>query len=92
MKSFREVAEWYGLKGDMADRYVAYMQARWSNEQEIQCKTGYAGEWAQRFLAGEEYNCSDSIGKEVLAAIDSHGGFKRPKLKEGERDERNKGI
>jgi len=44
-----------GLEGKTKERYIRYMRLRWSNEEEIQCKTGYAEEWAMRFKNGIEY-------------------------------------
>ena len=70
MRTYREVAEHYGLRGITADRYVGYMIRRWSDTEEMKCEVGYAGEWAERFLTGAEYEASDMFGKEILREID----------------------
>ena len=70
METYEEVADKKGLAGRIKTRYVLYMRARWADEEKIQCQTGYAGEWADRFLSGNEYGCSDSIGQSVLRGID----------------------
>lgn len=66
MKTFEEVAEKCGLEGKTKERYIRYMRLRWSNEEEIQCKTGYAEEWAMRFKNGVEYASSDDEGQWML--------------------------
>jgi hypothetical protein len=76
MKTFEEIAEKNNMPLRMKERFIAYMRARWSDEEEIQCQTGYAQEWAERFLSHDEYGCSDGVGQEVLAEIDS-GNFKQ---------------
>lgn len=70
MKTFIEVSEAAELDGITAIRYVAYMTRRWSEEEETQCATGYALEWATKFKDGREYECSDGEGKMVLGNID----------------------
>jgi len=73
MKTYREVAEHYGLRGVVVDRYVAYMQKRWGDpkDEEIKCQVGYAQEWAERFKTGIEMASSDSYGKRILSEIDA---------------------
>ena len=51
-------------------RFIAYMTMRWAKEEEIQCMSGYASEWADRFLNGVEYQSSDLEGLRVLKQID----------------------
>ena len=68
--TFLGIGKSIGLKGRTLERYVEYMKTRWSKEEEMQCMTGYAYEWAERFLYKSEYNCSDSIGRSVLQKID----------------------
>ena len=71
MKTFRDVGVKEGLEGNTLERYVSYMQRRWKSEEETQCQTGYAAEWAQRFKGGWDYSASDVVGKSVLRDIDS---------------------
>jgi len=71
METYREIAEHYGLKGIVADRYVAYMMRRWTDTQQQKCEDGYASEWAERFKAGIEMGSSDNEGKKVLSEIDA---------------------
>jgi hypothetical protein len=64
--TYLEVGVSKGLIGKRLKLYVAYMHARWSKEESLQCSTGYADEWANRFLCGDEYCCSDLFGQEIL--------------------------
>lgn len=74
MKTYEEIANKIGLASTIKLKYVTYMRIRWSDEEEIQCLTGYAEEWAYRFLDGREYQCSDTKGKEILIRLDSTYG------------------
>ena len=76
MKTYEDIADTNNMPTQMKQRFVAYMRLRWSDEEKMQCLTGYAQEWAERFLAHDEYGCSDKVGQEVLAEIDS-GNFKQ---------------
>ena len=49
MKTYVEVGIKNGLEGRALERYVVYMFRRWKTEEEIQCQTGYASEWAVNF-------------------------------------------
>ena len=69
MNTYREVGIAKGLQGNQLNLYVDYMTKRWSNEEELQCKTGYAQEWAERFLSNLEWECSDSQGQLVLKEL-----------------------
>ena len=66
MSNYKEVAERFISKSETRKRYVKYMQIRWADTEERQCKTGYAQEWAERFENGDEVNCSDGIGQGIL--------------------------
>ena len=67
MTSYDEVADSVNMTGAMRERYTLYMRTRWGGEQEaLQCTTGYATEWAHRFLTRSEYERSDGEGKRVL--------------------------
>ncbi len=66
MKTFREVGIKNGLEGQMLERYIWYMLTRWKDEEETQCQTGYASEWANRFKYGDEFACSDLEGQQIL--------------------------
>jgi len=72
MKTYEEVADKAGLKGLTRSRFLVYMSRRWGDLQDeaIKCQVGYASEWAERFLSGIEYNCSDNVGQSVLKDID----------------------
>lgn len=63
------------LTGTMLIRYVNYMTHRWGKEEEVNCKTGYASEWAERFKGKYEYNASDLGGQQVLDMIDKELGL-----------------
>lgn len=69
LMTYRNVGESVDLPKKTLDRYVEYMTIRWLPEQELQCRTGYALEWAYRFKYGDEYSASDYVGKGVLKAI-----------------------
>ena len=70
MKTFAEIGIKNGLGGRTLERYVQYMLTRWKKEEEIQCQTGYADEWARRFKERDEYGMSDDEGFRVLKKID----------------------
>jgi len=76
MITYEDIADKNNMRPRMKKRFVAYMRLRWSDEEELQCQTGYAQEWADRFLSHDEYGCSDGVGQEILAEIDS-GNFKQ---------------
>lgn len=67
---FEEVADAHGLSEQEKHRYVQYMRIRWGHEEELQCETGYADEWAIRFRRGIEYASSDTVGQDILATMD----------------------
>lgn len=74
------------LDGLQLIRYVNYMASRWHKEEEMNCKTGYADEWAERFRKGIEYEASDLGGQAILKMIDIELGVeeefgKSPKTK-----------
>ncbi len=71
MDTFREVGIKEGLVGKTLERYILYMRTRWKSKEDIQCLTGYAGKWAQRFKRGYEYGASDLEGQAILARIDN---------------------
>ena len=72
--SYRLVGIKAGLTGNTLDRYVMYMLERWKDNEQGNCRCGYAYEWAERFSGGYEYSCSDSIGQAVLRKIDKEFG------------------
>ena len=76
MEIYEEIAVKNDMSSEMKERFIAYMRYRWSDEEKLQCQTGYAQEWAERFLNHDEYGCSDGVGREVLMMIDS-GKFKQ---------------
>ena len=69
--TYLQVGKAIGLSPDTLVRYVQYMERRWAKEETLQCKTGYAEEWAERFQNGCEYNCSDSTGRAILDQLKS---------------------
>jgi hypothetical protein len=64
--TYREVGEQAGLSGSRLNLYVAYMKARWEDDEKQKCLDGYARKWSLRFLGGVEYSCSDEEGKYIL--------------------------
>lgn len=64
--TFQAVAELFKLPPDVAHRYVFYMKTRWGHQEDLQCRTGYAQEWALRFKSGAEYQHSDTEGRRLL--------------------------
>ena len=58
-----------GLDPVTNSRYVAYMKARWGDQEDLKCRTGYAKEWAERFKAKIEFGASDSTGQALLKAL-----------------------
>jgi len=74
-KTFEMVAQEAGLDEGTARRYVAYMRARLADEESVQCRVGYAQEWAHRFKAGVEWNASDSDGQAVLRRMFAAGAI-----------------
>jgi hypothetical protein len=69
MTRYVDVAKRVGLDSRQTQRFLTYMLGRWTAEEEIQCKTGYAETWAKRFLEGREHEASDSIGRKILENI-----------------------
>lgn len=67
--TYEEVADKAGLQGNTKSRYVAYMKARWGDEEAFKCQDGYAAEWAYRFSVGSEYSDSDIHGQAILHKI-----------------------
>lgn len=72
--TYLAVGKKYGLSGKTLNRYVDYMVCRWKDREELNCKTGYAKEWAWRFSEGREYQASDSEGVAILKEIDRNIG------------------
>ena len=72
MKTYNEIAEVNKMTEPIKTRFTTYMRMRWGDpkDEAIKCQVGYAQEWAERFLAGVEMNCSDTEGKQVLLSID----------------------
>lgn len=68
--TYLEVGIAKGLIRKRLKLYVAYMKKRWNNQEKMQVATGYAEEWAERFLRNDEYNCSDFVGKALLDQLD----------------------
>jgi hypothetical protein len=71
LKSYKEVSEDSKLDKVTAARFIAYMTKRWIVDEEIQCVSGYAHEWAERFAWEAEYAKSDFAGVKVLQSIDT---------------------
>lgn len=67
--SFRIIGKEAGLKGKRLRVYTKYMKMRWGYKEEMECISGYAKEWADRFLAGKEYSYSDLEGQRILNKI-----------------------
>lgn len=71
MDSYEEVADYHELSGECRAKYLKYMKTRWGNSKEERrhCICGYAGEWAERFKGGYEYESSDTVGQQILDKI-----------------------
>lgn len=69
MKTYREIGIKAGLEGGRLKLFIDYMDKRWKDEEETQCLTGYAMEWAGRFKDNLEWECSDSQGQMVLKEL-----------------------
>lgn len=70
LTTYKDVANEAKLGKVTAARFIAYMTKRWKTEEEIQCRSGYASEWAERFASNVEYQASDLNGLRVLKQID----------------------
>jgi len=70
LETYEQVGNKVGLVGLRLEKYIKYMKTRWGKQEYIQCVTGYAQEWAERFFTGREYQASDSDGLRVLKTID----------------------
>lgn len=68
--TYEQIGIKVGLDETDLKRYVRYMKARWADDEGMKCVTGYAMEWANRFLHGDEYSMSDQAGRMVLDIID----------------------
>jgi hypothetical protein len=69
MTTYEEVAQQTELDAETQAVYVAYMRARWADDESLQCQTGYAKEWAERFKHNREYQASDHIGQAILRRL-----------------------
>jgi hypothetical protein len=76
MKTFKSVGKKTGLTGRTLERYIYYMKTRWGEKEDLQCKTGYAEEWAMRFKMQREFSSSDSEGQSILKEMARSGGEK----------------
>ena len=65
-ETFEEVANINALAPFMKQRYIDYMTIRWKDKEEMQCLSGYAQEWCDRFICGAEYGESDDVGQMML--------------------------
>ena len=70
MKTYQEIADSVGLAGEKKRRYIAYMGARWHQEEAEMCESGEAEMWAERFKIGIEYDLSDETGRLILKSMD----------------------
>ena len=66
MCKYPDIADEVGLLGYTFERYVEYMTSRWPDEEDLNCKCGYAAKWADRFRCGSEYISSDIEGRCLL--------------------------
>ena len=69
MKTYEEVATAAGLDEKTSQRFIRYMTTRWADGETINCLSGYASEWAQRFKKGIEFSASDLEGQAILRAM-----------------------
>ena len=64
--NYKGVADKSGLVGEMRARFINFMSARWGDSEALQCESGYAGEWARRFLLGTEVESCDREWRHLL--------------------------
>jgi hypothetical protein len=71
MNTYEEVADKEKLDPFTKEVFVRYMRTRWPSPEDeaIKCQVGYADEWAGRFRAHREFECSDSEGRAILKMI-----------------------
>ena len=69
--TYTAIGKRHGLTGTKLHRYVSYMNKRWADSEDVKCRVGYAGEWAERFKRGIEYSSSDPAGQAILREMDS---------------------
>ena len=65
-ESFEDIAKKTGFDEEKTKMFVWYMETRWKKKEEEMCQTGYAGEWALRFLHNLEFRASDIHGMRLL--------------------------
>lgn len=68
-QNYESIARRNGLDYETSGRFIAYMRARWADEEVLQCETGYADEWAERFAGGQEFSASDLHGQATLKRL-----------------------
>ena len=66
MPTYEEIGKAAALNQPTLARFVSYMRQRWADREALQCGTGYATEWAERFKAGQEWRASDQAGQRIL--------------------------
>ena len=69
MTTYEQVADHMGLTDPIRWRFLVYMSNRWPDTEAQKSADGYAGEWAYRFLHGDEYVDSDLEGQRILQRI-----------------------
>jgi alkylated DNA nucleotide flippase Atl1 len=70
LTTYEQVANMVGLDDITKQRFIAFMLARFPNQQDLGCYTGYAQEWAETFKSKDEYNRADEHSRYVLETID----------------------
>lgn len=64
--TYQDIASKNGMDYKMAEKYIKFMKARWGNSEELECESGYASEWARRFLRGTEVESCDRAWRHLL--------------------------
>ena len=64
--TYKEIAREAGLSESKSMVFCYFMKARFEDE-EGKCRTGYAQEWAERFVSGREMEYADSWSRSVIA-------------------------
>ena len=68
-KCYFDVGKKAGLKGKRLEIYVVYMKRNWEEDEEEFCRSGFAKEWAERFVDDIEMYASDYKGKGILKEL-----------------------
>lgn len=68
--TYEQIADECKLNNRQREMFLKYMNIRWKNTEQMNCKSGYAFEWAMRFKNGTAYDVSDSEGQAILDRLE----------------------